>query len=124
MVAVPDVAAAGNAANPRAQVITAAGEGSAAAIAINTRSWPTTLTVPCGGPPCPPRRLRPSRHDRQRHSGGLPVSATPTSTWPVPPPSRHQLALMIWLWVFPTLTALNLALGDQLASMSPVVRTF
>jgi thioredoxin reductase len=32
---VPGVWAAGNAANPRAQVITAAGEGSAAAIAIN-----------------------------------------------------------------------------------------
>ena len=32
---VPGVWAAGNAVNPRAQVITAAGEGSAAAIAIN-----------------------------------------------------------------------------------------
>jgi antibiotic biosynthesis monooxygenase (ABM) superfamily enzyme len=42
----------------------------------------------------------------------------------IPPPSRHQLALMIWLCVFPTLTALNLLLGDGLASMSPVVRTF
>ena len=41
-----------------------------------------------------------------------------------PPPSRHQLALMIWLCVFPTLTALNLAFGDWLATMSPVVRTF
>jgi antibiotic biosynthesis monooxygenase (ABM) superfamily enzyme len=43
---------------------------------------------------------------------------------PTPPPSRHQLALMIWLCVFPTLTALNLTLGDWLASMSPIVRTF
>ena len=41
-----------------------------------------------------------------------------------PPPSRHQLALMIWLCVFPTLTVLNVTLGDRLASMSPVVRTF
>ena len=41
-----------------------------------------------------------------------------------PPPSRHQLALMIWLCVFPTLTALNLTLGDRLASMSPILRTF
>ena len=32
----PGVWAAGNATNPRAQVITAAGEGSAVAIAINT----------------------------------------------------------------------------------------
>jgi antibiotic biosynthesis monooxygenase (ABM) superfamily enzyme len=43
---------------------------------------------------------------------------------PTPPPSRHQLALMIWLCVFPTLTALNVAFGDWLASMSAVVRTF
>jgi antibiotic biosynthesis monooxygenase (ABM) superfamily enzyme len=41
-----------------------------------------------------------------------------------PPPTRHQLALMIWLCVFPTLTALNLILGDWLAPMSPVLRTF
>ena len=40
------------------------------------------------------------------------------------PPSKHQLALMIWLAVFPTLTVLNLALGDWLATMTPVVRTF
>jgi antibiotic biosynthesis monooxygenase (ABM) superfamily enzyme len=40
------------------------------------------------------------------------------------PPSRHQLAVMIWLAVFPTLTILNLALGDWLRPMSPVVRTF
>jgi antibiotic biosynthesis monooxygenase (ABM) superfamily enzyme len=40
------------------------------------------------------------------------------------PPSRHQLALMIWLCVFPTLTAINVALGDLLAPLSPVVRTF
>ena len=42
----------------------------------------------------------------------------------VPPPSKHQLALMIWLCVFPTLTLLNLAFGDWLGTMSPVVRTF
>jgi thioredoxin reductase len=33
---VPGVWVAGNAVNPRAQVVTAAGEGSAAAISINT----------------------------------------------------------------------------------------
>ncbi len=42
----------------------------------------------------------------------------------VPPPTKHQLALMIWLCVFPTLTALNVTLGDRLESVSPVVRTF
>jgi antibiotic biosynthesis monooxygenase (ABM) superfamily enzyme len=43
---------------------------------------------------------------------------------PVAPPSKHQLALMIWLAVFPTLTVLNLVLGDWLKTMSPVLRTF
>jgi antibiotic biosynthesis monooxygenase (ABM) superfamily enzyme len=40
------------------------------------------------------------------------------------PPTKHQLALMIWVAVFPTLTVLNLALGDWLAAMTPVLRTF
>jgi antibiotic biosynthesis monooxygenase (ABM) superfamily enzyme len=40
------------------------------------------------------------------------------------PPSKHQLALMIWLAVFPTLTVLNLALGGWLRTLTPVVRTF
>ena len=40
------------------------------------------------------------------------------------PPTKHQLALMIWVAVFPTLTVLNLALGDWLATMTPVLRTF
>ncbi len=41
----------------------------------------------------------------------------------VPPPTKHQLALMIWLAVFPTLTALNLAFGDQLSQLPSVLRT-
>jgi antibiotic biosynthesis monooxygenase (ABM) superfamily enzyme len=40
------------------------------------------------------------------------------------PPSRHQLALMIWLCVFPTLTVLNVTLNGWLAPMTTVVRTF
>ncbi|MFI7641738.1 hypothetical protein [Nonomuraea sp. NPDC049400] len=48
------------------------------------------------------------------------------STTPVKagPPTKHQLAVMIWLAVFPTLTVLNLSLGDWLATMTPVLRTF
>jgi antibiotic biosynthesis monooxygenase (ABM) superfamily enzyme len=42
----------------------------------------------------------------------------------VPPPSKHQLALMIWLCVFPTLVAINLAFGDSLRTLSAVPRTF
>ena len=50
---------------------------------------------------------------------------TPESTPSQPaPPSRHQLALMIWLCVFPTLTVLNVTLSDWLAPMSTVLRTF
>ena len=40
------------------------------------------------------------------------------------PPSKHQLALMIWLAVFPTLTALNLVLGSWLSGLATVPRTF
>ncbi len=43
---------------------------------------------------------------------------------PVPPPSKHQLALMIWIAVFPTLTILNLAFGEQLSQLPSVLRTF
>lgn len=39
-------------------------------------------------------------------------------------PSKHQLALMIWLAVLPTLTVLNLVLGDWLSTLAPVARTF
>ncbi len=42
----------------------------------------------------------------------------------IPPPSKQHLSVMIWLSVFPTLTAINLALGDWLKTLSPVVRTF
>ena len=48
----------------------------------------------------------------------------PTRPAVVLPPSKHQLALMIWLAVFPTLTVINLALGDWLRTLSPVLRTF
>jgi antibiotic biosynthesis monooxygenase (ABM) superfamily enzyme len=49
------------------------------------------------------------------------ASSRPTGAGP---PSKHQLALMIWVAVFPTLTVLNLALGDWLGTLTPVVRTF
>ncbi len=42
----------------------------------------------------------------------------------VPPPSKHQLALMIWVCVFPTLTVLNVAAADWLSDLSSVLRTF
>jgi antibiotic biosynthesis monooxygenase (ABM) superfamily enzyme len=48
----------------------------------------------------------------------------PSSPTAAPPPSKHQLALMIWVAVFPTLTVLNLLLGDSLAGQPKVVRTF
>jgi antibiotic biosynthesis monooxygenase (ABM) superfamily enzyme len=42
----------------------------------------------------------------------------------VPPPTKHQLALMIWLAVFPTLTVLNLTLGGTLKGLPIILRTF
>lgn len=42
----------------------------------------------------------------------------------VGPPTQHQLALMIWVAVFPTLSIINLALGPSLEGTSPVLRTF
>lgn len=54
------------------------------------------------------------------------MSNAPTAPQParIGPPTKHQLALMIWVAVFPTLTVLNLALGGWLGTLSPVVRTF
>ncbi|MFC7485188.1 hypothetical protein ACOCJ7_01590 [Knoellia sp. CPCC 206453] len=55
-----------------------------------------------------------------------PASTTASSPAAPPrpgPPSKHQLALMIWLAVFPTLTIINLTLGDWLRPMNPVLRT-
>jgi antibiotic biosynthesis monooxygenase (ABM) superfamily enzyme len=48
----------------------------------------------------------------------------PVPTSPVGPPSKHQLALMIWIAVFPTLTVLNLGLKPWLVTLGPVTRTF
>ena len=42
----------------------------------------------------------------------------------VPPPSKHQLAVMIWLAVFPTLVLLNLTIGRVLGDLAVVPRTF
>ena len=41
-----------------------------------------------------------------------------------PPPTQHEMALMIWLAVFPTLTVINLAFGHWLVLLHPVPRTF
>ena len=49
---------------------------------------------------------------------------TDTDVRPVGPPTKHQLAVMIWLCVFPTLTLINLALSDWLGTMGAVLRTF
>jgi antibiotic biosynthesis monooxygenase (ABM) superfamily enzyme len=51
-------------------------------------------------------------------------NATDSTHALIPPPTKHQLALMIWLCVFPTLTAINLVFGDWLRPMPPVLRTF
>lgn len=60
-------------------------------------------------------------HNESDRSGLKTSAATPPR---VGPPSKHTLALMIWLSVFPTLTVINLLLGEWLKAMSPVLRTF
>jgi antibiotic biosynthesis monooxygenase (ABM) superfamily enzyme len=56
------------------------------------------------------------------------MTTPPTHPNPAPstfgPPTKHQLALMIWLAVFPTLLVLNVVLGDWLRTMTPILRTF
>ena len=53
-----------------------------------------------------------------------PQPTAATAKPPVGPPSKHQLAVMIWVAVFPTLTVLNLTIGPWLADLNPVLRTF
>ncbi len=52
------------------------------------------------------------------------TDTTETRPARIPPPGEHQLALMIWLCVFPTLTAINVAFAGWLRPLSPVLRTF
>ena len=120
---VPGVWAAGNVVDPRAQVITAAGAGSAAAIALNAdlveddvRNAVRDLD----------HGFLPRTHHQRPPEGVTMTTAAPDPTRPecparaAGPPTKHQLALMIWLAVFPTLTVLNLALGDWLRTLTPV----
>lgn len=43
---------------------------------------------------------------------------------PLPPPTKHQMAVMIWLAVFPTLLALNLTVGRVIDDLPTAARTF
>jgi antibiotic biosynthesis monooxygenase (ABM) superfamily enzyme len=52
------------------------------------------------------------------------TAAGPLAPKPAGPPTKHQLALMIWVAVFPTLTILNLSIGPWLTDAGPVLRTF
>lgn len=51
------------------------------------------------------------------------VSATPAPRQ-VGPPSRPEMAVMIWLAVFPTLTVISTVLGPWIMEMNAVLRTF
>ena len=53
-----------------------------------------------------------------------PQPTAATAKPPVGPPSKHQLAVMVWVAVFPTLTVLNLTIGPWLADLIPTLRTF
>jgi antibiotic biosynthesis monooxygenase (ABM) superfamily enzyme len=47
----------------------------------------------------------------------------PALTPPIAAPGKHQLALMIWLCVLPTLLVLNLTLGTWLRTLPLAGRT-
>jgi antibiotic biosynthesis monooxygenase (ABM) superfamily enzyme len=54
------------------------------------------------------------------HAHGM---STATSTdQPCAPPSQHRQAVTVWLAVLPTLTVLQLLLGDVLAEVPPYLR--
>jgi thioredoxin reductase len=122
---VPGVWAAGNVVDPRAQVITAAGAGFRCRHRAERRPGRRRRAR---RRPCP--RARGALSNRDDPPEGVSMTTTPPipipSSRPAPPgpPTKHQLALMIWLAVFPTLPVLNLTLGHWLATLSPVVRTF
>lgn len=69
-------------------------------------------------PDLPPRLPTTSKQDSTM------TAPASTRTPTVGPPTKHQLAMMIWVAVFPTLTALNLLLGEWLVDLNPVLRTF
>ena len=54
----------------------------------------------------------------------MPPDRAASRPTPIPPASKHQLALMIWLAVLPTLTVLNLALSSMMKDVPIVLRTF
>ncbi|MEO6204059.1 MAG: hypothetical protein ABIO67_01555 [Mycobacteriales bacterium] len=54
----------------------------------------------------------------------MPENATAATARRLPPPTKHQLALMIWVAVFPTLTVLNVVLRNSLSGLPVVLRTF
>ncbi len=58
------------------------------------------------------------------HAHGMataPATATATHQ-PCAPVSQHRLAVTVWLAVLPTLTILQLLLGDLLAEVPPYLR--
>ena len=98
---VPGLWVAGNVANPRAQVITAAGEGSAAAIAINADLVDDDVTSrsPRLPPPASTESVRRTPRSRTNHHDKLNPPGETMSTppaiparTPVGPPTKHQLA--------------------------------
>jgi antibiotic biosynthesis monooxygenase (ABM) superfamily enzyme len=61
---------------------------------------------------------------RETRTIGAVTRTLPSASPGVGPPTKHQLAAMIWLAVFPTLTVINLIFAGWLRPMPPVLRTF
>jgi antibiotic biosynthesis monooxygenase (ABM) superfamily enzyme len=60
----------------------------------------------------------------QQNTPTSPSDRPAVAPHPVGPPTKHQLALMIWVAVFPTLTVINVTIGPWLMDTNPVLRTF
>lgn len=95
---VPGVWAAGNVVTPTAQVITAAGAGSASAIAIN--GWLLNK-------------------DLDDASGQVTAQASAPK-----PPSVHARAIITWIAIFPLVTLGFFAIAPFAAQWNPVLRAF
>ncbi|MHA7264317.1 hypothetical protein ACX80W_14055 [Arthrobacter sp. TMN-37] len=54
--------------------------------------------------------------------GSAPASSATTTQYRPAPPNTHQMALIIWLSVFPTLTVINLVFGQWLELLHPALR--
>ena len=113
---VPGVWAAGNVVTPNAQVISAAGAGSATAIAVN--GWIVNAAI---------EALTATAHNHStahNQSNGRIMPTIPSQHSPAAPPSIHARAVITWLAIFPLVTLGFFVIAPFAADWNPVLRAF